>query len=557
MKRKKFTLNKAQMTVMLQRVSSAVSIWSRGTGKSFFIAWIMHLVVKNMPRSCWALVGKSYKQILTRTLPSTISALETFFGYKLGRDFYVRQKPPKNAKFETPFEPPIDYEHFIIFKNGTGFHLVSLDGGGGSIRGLNIDGWIADEGLEINKIKLDKEVNPTNRGRIRHFGHIPMHHGTFIFSSMGYGPEFKWLLDKGKYYEKFGLNYRAIREEIVRKALLMIDNKNTEYRVQKWKEIINLKSQLKWRKDKEGFLYSEADIFDNLENVGFAYIEQQRRDLADFIFLVEILNWFPEGVEEGFYPDLSRDYHGYDGKYDNSFISSQNLDAESIANPDSRMDADCVPSMPLQIAVDWGAKINCLTVTQHLKSINTIRFIKNIYVKHPKILDDLAQEFCDYYKHHTNKVVYMRYDHTGNKSEANSKLTYADQFKQILEKKENGFSVKLVKKINPPRHRIKYLQWSRILKNTIEAKKGRPHDVSIPWVEFNLDNCNEAFTSMTNAEVIEKNGNIQKNKSSEKNPLLPQEEATHLSDTADMHIDDINITDMSMPEPIPNIYSNK
>lgn len=554
MKIKPFKLNKAQMIVMIQRVSSAVSIWSRGTGKSFFIAWIIHLVVKNMPRSCWAIVGKSYKQILTRTLPSTISALETFFGYKLGRDYFVRQKPPKNLRFESPFEPPIDYEHFIIFKNGTGFHLVSLDGGGGSIRGLNIDGWIADEGLEINKLKLDKEVSPTNRGRIRHFGHIPMHHGTFVFSSMGYGPEFKWILDKGEYYAEKGLNYRAIREEIVRKSLLMIDNKNTEYRVQKWKEIIALKNQLKWRKNKDGFLYSEADIFDNIENVGWKYIEQQRRDLADFIFLVEILNWFPEGVEEGFYPDLSREYHGYESKHNHSFISNLELDDDAMLNPDSRMDEDCVPSLPLQIAVDWGAKINSLTVTQYYKSINTIRFIKNIYVKHPKILDDLASEFCEYYKHHINKVVYMRYDHTGNKSEANSKITYADQFTQIL--KKNGWTVKIKRKLNPPRHRIKYLQWSRILKNTIDAKKGRPHDPSIPIIEFNLDNCNETFVSMSNAQVIEKQGNIQKDKSSERNPLLPQEEATHLSDTADMHIDDVNIVEIGMPDPIPNSYQN-
>lgn len=332
----------------------------------------------------------------------------------------------------------------------------------------------------------------------------------------------------------------------------MVDNKNLEYRVQKWKEIVALKEKLKWRKDKYGLLYNEADIFDNLDNVGFKYIEQQRRDLADFVFLVEILNYFPEGVEEGFYPDLSRDYHGYESKFDNSYLSSKDFTEEELENPDSRMDADCVPTLPLHIAVDWGAKINCLTVKQHLNSINTIRFIKNIYVKHPKILDDLAQEFCDYYSYHPKKIAYMRYDHTGNKQEANSKLTYADQFKQILEKQ--GWSVKLVKKTHAPRHRLKYLQWSRVLKNTIDAKKGRPHDSSIPLIEFNLDNCNETFVSMSNAQVVEKQGNIQKDKSSERNPLLPQEEATHLSDTADMHIDDIHVAELSMPEPLPNIY---
>jgi hypothetical protein len=535
--RKPFSLNKAQMRFVLQKPSEAISIWSRGTGKSFLIAWLIHIIVKNMPRSCWAIVGKSYKQILTRTLPSTLFALENFFGYRRDVDFFIKRKPAANMGFDKPFQAPEEYDHFIIFKNGTGFHLVSLDGGGGSIRGLNIDGYIADEGLEINKEKLDKQVSSTNRGNLRYFSHIPFHHGKFIFSSMPYGSDGKWLLEQANYYKEDGYNFKAIREEVVKLQLQFIDNKDIEYRVEIWNKIVELKKRLRFYPDQNGLLYSEADIFDNLANVGVKFLEQQRRDLTDFIFLVEILNWFPDSIENGYYPSLDRTIHGYSSKFDNGYLNSLNLDDEALKKPDSRMDADCIPNLPLRLAVDWGAKINCLTVTQYFSSINTLRFLKNIYVKHPKILDDLAKEFCEYYKHHPNRDVVFAYDHTGNTKQANSELTYAEQFAKIL--KANGWNVNMVTKGAAPTQMEKYLLWHKVLKNSIAAREGKEIDPALPLIEFNLDNCNETFVSMQNAQTKEDKGSIYKNKASERNPLLPQEEATHLSDTADIQLTSI------------------
>lgn len=533
MARETLNFNKPQQRIVVQQPSEATSVWPRGTGKSFIIAWIMHCAVRMMPRSAWALAGESYKQILTRTLPGTVAALGKL-GYAYERDFYIRKKPPASAKFKRPYEAPLSYDNFLIFRNGTGFHLASLDPGGGSVRGLNTDGIISDESLLISgkkKEKFTSEILATNRGNGRYFQHVPFHHGVFHFSSMPTSKESSWLLESSeyyqdsKYYRDLGRGFREIRNEIIELQLKFVQNKNTEYRLRLWEQIAALKKQLRFFKSEEGILYSEADIFDNIHNVGIKFIEQQYRDLTDFMFLTEILNKFFDTIEGGFYAHLDRYTHGYRDSFDNGYLSDQEYGSENLRSLDSRMDGDVLRTQPLRIAVDWGSKINCLTVTQHLKSLNELRFLKNMYVKRPKLLDHLAADFCEYYRYHGDKTVFFAYDHTGNSQMANSDLTYAEQFAKILRK--NGWSVRMAPKFAPPTHQEKYLLVNRIL---------REHDPSYPKLRFNLENCKETVVSMEQAPARDVPGKgITKDKSSERSSM-PQEEATHLSDTVDIHV---------------------
>lgn len=505
----------------LSEPRSAVNVWSRGTGKSTDIAWRMHKVVNSMPRAAWAIIGQSYKQLLTRTLPGTIGAL-TKLGYERDKDFWVKQKPSSKFNYDLPYEAPLTFEHFILFRNGAGFHLVSQDPNGGSARGLNIDGIIADESLLLDKKKLDEEMNPTNRGNREYFKHIPFHHGIFHYSSMPYGQQAQWLLDYGNYYD---YDFTAIRNEIVELQIAFIDAEEKEKQLALWREIQKLRKQVKFKKNKKGFLYAEADVFDNVQNLGLRYIYQQRRDLDDLRFRTEVMNQRPGKIEGAFYPHLHRHKHGYRNAYDNSYLKGLSLDDERLTRDDSRMDADVDKYQPLRIAVDWGSRINCMTIAQFFKAKNTLRFLKNLYVKHPEILDDLARKFCEYYRYHHKKEVFFAYDHTGNSKLANSNITYAEQFSKIL--RQNGWVVHLVSKGAPPTHQQKYLLWSILLKE---------EDPTKPKVEFNLDNCHETFVSMELAPAKDGKNGIEKNKQSERNPNIPAEKATDLSDTADIQI---------------------
>lgn len=131
----------------------------------------------------------------------------------------------------------------------------------------------------------------------------------------------------------------------------------------------------------------------------------------------------------------------------------------------------------------------------------------------------------------------MAYGHDGNVTHANSKRTYAQEFADILEKR--GWVVHMSTSPVPITQMERYFLWAKVLKNTTNHKQGKPTDPALPFIEINLDNCNETFVSMQNAPSREGRNGIEKNKNSERNTLIPQEEATHLSDTADYNLSSV------------------
>ena len=509
--------NKPQQRLVLSQPKESVNIWPRGTGKSYIIAWLMHQVVTTMPRAAWSIVGQSYKQLMTRTLPGTLSALAKL-GYERDKDFWVKRRPPGKINYQLPYEAPLDFEHFILFRNGTGFHLVSQDPNGGSSRGLNIDGIIADESLLLDKNKLDQELMPTNRGNREYFEHVPMHHGIFHFSSMPYGQQAPWLLEYGQYYD---YDFTSLRNEAIEVAIQLIDSNDPQKQQALVKQYNAIQKGIRFYQNKDGLLYAEAEIFDNLKNLGLRYIRQQRRDLDDLAFRTEVMNERPSKIKGAFYPHLDRIKHGYRNAHDNDFISG--LDPLQPLAADCRMDTDVDAYQPLRIAVDWGSRINCMTVGQLNQSDNIFRFLKNFWVKPPEILTHLARNFCQYYRYHKRKEVYFAYDHTGNSKVANSQQTYAEQFSAIL--RQEGWSVQMVTRGAAPTHQSKYLLWSLLLQEKDSRK---------PRIQFNMDNCHEAFVSMELAPSKDGRTGIEKNKKSERNPNVPVEKATDLSDTADI-----------------------
>jgi len=112
-----------------------------------------------MPGPVTAIIGRTFGQIYTRTLPSSLKFLDTI-GYRKDEDYVIGIRPPK--KWKTPHETITKFDNFISFSNGTGFLLLSQEREG-SARGPNIDREIVDEALTLNKERYDQEVSPANR----------------------------------------------------------------------------------------------------------------------------------------------------------------------------------------------------------------------------------------------------------------------------------------------------------------------------------------------------------------------------------------------------------
>lgn len=526
MKKNEFQFNRPQLQFIINQGKTTSNIWGRATGKSFLIGILIKFIVEQMPRSSWILQGTTFKQLLNRTLPSTINAL-TSIGYKKDYHYFVGRKAPKswkiNGYWEEPYEAPLKFDHFIHFYTGTGFHLNSQDGGATSARGLNIDGIINDESLELDIDKFRKEVGPTNRGNLtKSFAGHPLHHSQHFFSSMPYLNQANWLTEFGNYYEQNGIDIFTIRDKISELQLDFLQNKEKRYRLQIWRDILELQKKLNYEKSPDGVFYSEANVFDNIRNVGLAYIEEEFRNTPRFIFDVEMLNRRVRGTTDGFYPLLDYTKHSYMPK------SRQGLELPASFhsnNNSSKYDGDVKDNQELIISIDWGNQISCMTIAQDREGRN-YDIVNELYVLHPKLVKELAKEFTDYYSAHKKKKVKYLPDAWGKTfRDPHTKKTYNETFIEELQKA--GWEVEQVSLGKIPTHQDRYLYWHYSLAES---------DSRYPVFRFNRLNCKYTLLAMSQAKTKEgMKGEIKKDKKAERDPKADQRGTTHFTDTVDMH----------------------
>ncbi|MFZ4401482.1 MAG: hypothetical protein ACOYO1_15710 [Bacteroidales bacterium] len=540
-------LNHPQLISVVNNAKSEVNVWGRGSGKSFIVGWEINQINRCMPRAVTAITGQTYGQLFTRTLPSTFKFLESL-GYEKDKDYVIGRKPPKG--WYSPFEKIMKFENFISFANGNGYLLLSQDRAGSS-RGPNVDREIIDEALTIKKSEYDQEVSPTNRGNEEHFGFkspkpVEQHHGFRYVSSMPYNQEQRWLLDFGKYYEEeagvmlFDIWNRIVKFQmelinacIAKDAVLYKDIKN---------EIIRLKTQTVPFVSKEGILFTLSNAFDNISNLGMSYILREFKKLPQLIFLVEIMNWVIDKVENCYYHIDTQKHVYYDASNDSfirDYAENTNWDFAKLEKTDSRFDLDCDPSKSLEVSPDWGANISLFSVGQErnynfaTKVLETVDcFINEFFIKpedsHYVIIDELVDNFCSYYEHHTLKQLCYFRDRYGDHKQPNSRNSQTYNEQAIKRFERNGWKVKqeVHKGMEPPQH-DKYLLWLNILKGD---------DPKFPKVIFNGKNCRFTMISMNNTKVIDKDGRFEKDKSSERKKAILAEEATHFSDAVDKRI---------------------
>ena len=541
------TLNKPQLVSVFHNAPNEVNIEGRGTGKSYKIGWEMKQIVTTMPRSVSAITGRTFGQIYTRTLPSSLKFLE-LLGYQKDKDYVIGTKPPPH--FRKPYETITKFDNFISFSNGTGFLMLSQEREG-SARGPNLDREIVDEAITLIKDRYDQEVSPANRGNEDHFGKqsrnpVPQHHGFRYVSSMPYAQDQKWLLDYGNYYqEEAGVFLFDIWNRVVNMQIQLIEaKKSDDQQLFKniWNEIVRLKKQISPFVSRSGVLFVLANAFDNIKNLGFSYILREYEKQSLLSFMIEILNWIIDKVEDCYYHIDSQKhiyYDAYDDDYIRTLASESSYDINTMNPSDCRYDLDCLPSKPLEVVPDWGVKLNLFSVGQE-RNFNFVTkitepcdcFINEFFNKPQEtnkvMITDLVEQFCNYYKNHpTKQVIYYR-DKYGDNRNPNVKNSLSYNNQAIAHFKTKGWVVipKSHSGMEPPQH-DKYLLWINILK---------AEDPRFPKVIFNGKNCKYTLISMNNTKVIERNGKFDKDKNSERNKKILPEEATHFSDAADKRI---------------------
>lgn len=154
-------------------------------------------VVQSMPRGVGIWCGNSNRQLLARTAPATLSAMQRFWGMQEGRHYWWGQ-PPAKLNIPKPIITPKDWSKCITFYNGFVWHLVSLETRG-SANSLTVNYILVDEARFIKKEKLDAEVMPTLSGVTHPLGdpafseQNPWYKGTLFISDAGLSTRESWM----------------------------------------------------------------------------------------------------------------------------------------------------------------------------------------------------------------------------------------------------------------------------------------------------------------------------------------------------------------------------
>ena len=551
----------AQLPKLLLRAPCEVSVEGRGSGKSFDIGFKMDYIVRIMPRSVTALTGKTYGQLLTRTLPSSLKLLNQI-GYQKDVNYVVGKKPP--SWFRDSYEMLSKFDNVISFSNGTRFAMISQSEPG-SGRGANVDYEIADEALLLDREQYNNEVSPTNRGNLEFFGRkserpIAIHHGFKFSTSMPVNKEGRWVLEYADYYySERGIRIFDIWNRVVMQQLELLKvvaaykaavaNGRTaeaaelvpEFR-SGWNEIARLKQKISPFVSKEGVLFTLSNAFDNLDMLGFDYLLKNQKNLPLLIFMTEIMNMYYDKVEDCFY-SLQEKKHIYYNYHDNDRIvgAAQNVDynIDDGMFESSIYDRDCDSNAPLELSFDWGSSICVMTVqqprywdfVQDVASEQVCQtMINEFYVKPDggdnMMIRDLIAKFAKYYENHLNRQVVFYKDRYGDHKNPNvlNSMTYNEM--AIAELGRYGWDVTTEEHpgMEPPQS-DKYILWGILL---AEA------DTNFPRFRINGDKCKYTLISMNNAKVKTVAGKMEKDKKSERpnSGVLP-EEATHFSDAVD------------------------
>lgn len=545
-------VNPAQAAFILMPYKNGYVIYSRATGKSFIMGAVIDDNIRTMPRGVTTLAQATIGQALTKTLPSAFKMLE-MLGYKRWDpktktgDYVVCRTPPDG--WYRPYEHLMSFDHCITFSNGHTLYILTQEG---NSRGPNADYNITDEALTIDKEQFDQEVAPTNRGNEFIFGRkspkpLLKHHGNTFLSSMPYTPEQKWLLEPAKYYEEErGIRLFDTWNRIVRLQMQLIDAKlanDVALFRDIWNETIRLRQTITPFVSRDGTLFILGSIFDNIENVGFNYILNQYKVMDKLSFMIEILNYMVDRIDDCYYQIDERHvyYNAVNDDFIRDFAENNDYDWKQLGTgDDSRRDLDCAPNLPLEITCDWGSVASFMEVAQerNYDFVNKVltnepvdNNINEFFVKRDEeedtMVNALIDKFLNYYRYHVRKTVVYYRDRYGDARRANNKKTYNQIAIERLEKAGWKVEQRTHKGMEPPQH-DKYLLWANILTE---------RNPRLPKKRFNGTRCKYTLISMNNTRVIEdSSGKFTKDKRSERNHSILPEEATHFGDAVDKRV---------------------
>jgi hypothetical protein len=510
-----------QMLVGVCQAKTTVVILPRGGGKSSMIVpiWYIHRV-KAMPGGASGIIGQSYKQLLSRTIPPFLSALRKW-GLVEGVDFVRGKRPPSFWEAEPLVKPEV-YDDTICWSNGHISYLISQDRAG-SPNSLSLQFHLIDEARLINKKRYDVDAAPTLRGEKELFGHLPEYLSKLYVTDHPTSASSRWIYEFEQYHDQKKVNtivnlYHWMQE--TEKEIEEAPNKTV--REQLRRTYNNLKSSYDELRSNTT-LFVEGQIEDTIQVLGRDAVMGMKEAMDPNDFRTAVLGHRATRVLGTFYPDLDEDVHVYPSKYNYKYLET--LKTTDWLDADCRQDTDINPKLPLRIGSDHGSRYNGFTVGQYDGSI--LKVINNMWVLNPETTKNLVKNFHDYYKplqeQGTEIMFYYDHTHKAESGKANN-ITFVDEVVDTL--REIGWTVRVIYLGHTPSPTDRFNLWA----NSLSGKHGYPR------VKFNQHNTDVLRRSMHDTIAVAgiKENTIRKDKRCERDDNLSQEFATHGGDATDI-----------------------
>ncbi|MCD8176732.1 MAG: hypothetical protein LUE98_04630 [Tannerellaceae bacterium] len=521
---KPFYLNPGQRYLYEMMPQNADLIGARRLGKTTGVAApYLHRIVSYMPGGRSFIYCQSFKQGLTRTIPSTITALENMTGLKEGIHFYLGSKAPKSAGFGMPLTKTYDWEHCIHWYNGHVTFILSQDVKL-SANSHSFDAGYVDEAKGTKKENIENELILTMSGTPGMFEDFPLKKGMWMFSDRPLTREGLWILD----HERLATpNIKDELEEAIRAHALMTNEAWPKWMIQKELEHINHLRQ-------KCHLYLEMDTIENVEVVGVDYIANMKRILPERIFNISILNIRQKRQSDGFYPAFEAGKHTYvvetadvvdnlrtvikptpKNRIRNTY---ETWDFKKLQEHTSHLDLDIDLKQGLHIAFDYNANINWVVTGQRVETagFRKLRILSSMFVKAPKDLRNLCREWSDYYKPHQayNRNVSFYYNQTAKQRKyANGGIN--EKFHETIYRELTalGWNVAAIDMGETMLHNDKFFMFIDVFKEVIDPLQMQQ---KYCFVEINKENNEYLIATLENTGRKKGYNGVEKDKSEEK-----------------------------------------
>lgn len=529
-------MNWPQRRSSIIRARYEVAILARGVGKTEgIIAPRMAHNAYALPRSVGGMVTPSFKKLFTELVPSIYSGLDAL-GYEENRHYFIGKRGPES--WDRPHKRMKDWSHAMHWSCGSALAFISQDRAGMG-NGISTDYYIVDEGKLINGQRFQDSSRQAMRGNRQHFDGQPEFQSILIVSDRPTTKAGKWFMQYRERMDPEVIEFifqGAYRQQQLRDAIN--SGSLSERTVQDYLyEIDALERELNELRC-EAVYFHEASALDNIDVIGWENFLEMERSMDPRLFKTSMLNEDFDFVEGAWYSDLDDERHCYTPSY-TSFTVERGYDRDRITSKDSRHDAEIIPSLPIDIALDYGGRINCLVVGQMFGDL--YRVDNAFHGLHPMTTSDVVKLFTRYYAQHKNKTVFYYYDHTALDRHGASGLSYYDSVFNTL--REEGWTVVAVDIGHTPAPAQRYEQWSGLLR----AQQAP--------LMFNPDNCKDLLTAMRLVAIKEGPKGIEKDKRPERGSLEEQVHAPHYTDAVDTLVwGRFQVTGMMGSVPVPSLF---